>query len=572
MKKLRIAALVAALLLTVTALAGCDKLKIDDVKADPIKYVTDGMALTLDGTPFANITEAAKKGSYQIALSGEDFYSDAKLYLDTEAAKGSVEFEMEAPSEYDIDEETGELTTVATEKVALDAYYADKKIVIKSDLLNDYAGTDAIGLDMSVTEEDFKASALYDALLSMAGITEDDLAETESAINVGDITKAFSDYVNAVAEIGKNSLEFGEIAEEVIDIDGKEVKTVAVPFTVKEDIYDSIFDEAINMVKAVSKAMGEEMSEDQLADTKAIMEKSLPEYKAGGKYYLSAKTGAVVKETADVEVMLKVEEDVATTFKTKSEMTYGADPTDAFLPAVNLEMDVDGEKLTVSGKSSVTDGKFVFDGEVKVDAEADEDDTNGTFKFELASDGKFDLTLKDDAEDMTVSGTFTSDETKTELTIDLSTAYGEDEAAEITDIKLVITAGEEVPALPEYKDILDMTEEDLAPIISMLAMTGGTDTYEMTVEDYYYELTYYFDQTVLDASLDDYASQGYATRDDMICDTYIAVAMDELKVYMDEASINGSVTAMVNGGYSYKEIADSLYQMLTAYWMTDIEY
>ena len=100
MKKLRIYAIIVALILTITALASCDTLKLEDVQADPLKYVTDGADLTFGSTPFADISLDQDKVSYQLGVDGENEHLDLALYLDMVAMKGAFDLAMENTYSY----------------------------------------------------------------------------------------------------------------------------------------------------------------------------------------------------------------------------------------------------------------------------------------------------------------------------------------------------------------------------------------------------------------------------------------------------------------------------------------
>ncbi len=583
MKKFRIAAIIMALFMVLASLAACgEKLNVETVNADPMTYINEGMKLTLDGTPFAKLVDPSDKAAFDIKIDSEETKIDLSLALDAAAMKGAMELEYEAPESYEFDEETGEETPVGSAKNSFAAYYADKQLAIKTDLLKDYLGTDSVGVDFGMTKEELKETELYKALVNILGITEEDFSELETAVDFEAVKKAINGYIDDIKKISTEEFTVGEATEETLVIGETEVKTIVVPLTYNEKTMDNIVGETMQMLTDIIGAVkeeyleGSEMTEDDIKEALKEATELMPEMKQTVKYYLSAKTGALVKITTENETKSEDELGETVVTKTNFEIVFGADPTAAFLPTFTATNNSNGNKLTVDGKSSVVDGKFVLEGNLAYDEkEEDEGDGSLTYKFELGTDGAYTLTLTNTSKDaekddvVVITGTLKATDNGIEFSADLRKAYDEEIAGDdITDIKLTVTLGQDVPAMPEYKNIFDFKEEDLGFLEDMMGM-GGNAEYSYA-EDCYYNVMYYAetDEATLDAYLSKYAENGFASEEDYLFATYANYVYADLVANFGvaESQLDAIVQNVANEGGTYEDIAlaldDVYYQMM----------
>ena len=134
MKKIKYLALVVAILMLATSLVGCNKIKLDDVKADPAAYVADAAELTLGNSPFAFLNEQQNKVKLDLFAKGEGTDMSGSVYFDLEGNK------------YSVDADLGDMLGTG-EDTSFAAYFADKQLVVKSGLLESVLGTDAVGIN-----------------------------------------------------------------------------------------------------------------------------------------------------------------------------------------------------------------------------------------------------------------------------------------------------------------------------------------------------------------------------------------------------------------------------------------
>ena len=594
MKKLRIAAIIVALILTVTALASCDTLKLEDVQADPMKYVTDGADLTFGTTPFADISLDQDKVSYQLGIDGENDHLDLALYLDMATVKGAFDLAFEGTTSYTDDngEEISE-----KEETKLSAYYADKQIAVKTDLLKDLLDYDSVGIDLGITKDEFKETALFDVLLSLTEMTEEDfekeLKEAEEAINIEKLKEDISKYIEDIKKLYNEQYEVTGVTEESLTIEEKEYKVIVVAAKVNEKLYDDMVGETVELITGLADTLNEKVegytgyTEEDIKEMLESISDTMPDISGTIKYYLSAKTGALLKITGDTKTVTKDENDEKSTTETKYDVMFGAQPEVLFLPSFVYETKTDVDSFYLDGKSSVVDGKFVLEGIGDYEdenTEEDKDETEDTYKFVIDKEGAYTLTFTDEDGDYDVTGKFECTESKIALTADVTelnnmeddeeATEGEDDIVDldtdvITDISLVITFGEDVPAMPEYKNILDFTEEDISPILDMLGMGAAPgasyDDMFRTELMYYLEL----DEAELADYLSKYAEFEFDNEQDYLYASYADCVYMDLVYYceVDKAKVDAVVNSVTSVGGSYYDLAVTMYDsyfMLTA--------
>ena len=552
MKKIRILALVAVLIISMLTFSGCNKLKLGDVRADPMKYVQEGMDLTLGSTPFLKLGDNAANSAYSLKITGEETNLDGTFYLDTANKKAALEASFDYAVDYNYDEETDTFEAV-TEKMDVGAYYADNELVLSSPLLEDYIHYDALGINFNSIEENFKGSDLYNSLLSMLGLTEEDLQAAEGSVDMDKLKKSLENYVETVSKAAKEAIVVDEVTEETLKLDETEIKTIVVSTKLNEKYYDNLIGETVKLVEEINAAnpMAEQMSEDDIKAALEGLDENIPEISTKEKYYLSSKTGAVVKITATQDTEIKVDESENSITKSEMEINFGADPTKSFLPSINYKTTADGETVNITAKSSFTDGKFIIEGKVELPEEED----GGDFKLSIDTNGKYTLELIDSDGTITLPGTYTNDEKKFTLSIDLTDGYEEDDVVDIKTIELSIEYGKEVPAAPEHKDILELTEEDLAFIADLVAPEPSG------AELYYYELYSYLDYETLDSMLASYEGYGYNNSEDMVVDLYITYTYQDLisSGLVDQAELDADIDEITSNGGTNADIADYLY-------------
>ena len=459
MKNIKFLALIMALLMVATALVGCGKkLTVEDVKADPMSYVTDGLELTFDKTPLADFFSEGDYNGISAEITAPDFYGEGGFIVDEEAKKATFDFAA------------GESKDAA--EISGGIFYDNKKVVIQSELLTELLGTDSIGVDLGMTLEDVKASNLYNALVGLTGMDketfEKELDKILSVIDVDAAKKLITDYVATIETLAKDSEKAAEVAEEVLTIGDEEIETIVV--TVKEDgaLIDSVIEETGKLAKALVALAGEYAEGVVSAEDidAAIAEAKPPVTTGTTKYYIAAKSAAVVKISGETKTG-EGEESTSTKFN----VDFGAHPVNEFLPKFDLEVVSDGVKVNAKGETKIEDAKFILDASAKVDGEDEEIKA----QFVLENEKTYTATLTAGEEKYTVRGEFITEANGKVVKAEILDP--EDGKSTLASVEIAVAEGVKVPDLPKYKNLFDFNEEDLSGIFGSLMM-GGMDSYE----------------------------------------------------------------------------------------------
>jgi len=532
MKKISVFMFVLVLLLTSILLTSCGGIGLSDVQEDPFAYLEKGVKLTFSNTPFAPLLEKdGKQILADISVEEGENLLQAKVALDQESAK----FYLDGKYKEVFDAEEG----AENMEMDLALWFADNKFVVKNEFLKELFGSDTIGIDFNATKDTVKNSSLYQAVLSALDMNAAELTE-EQKTALQAIENEIDTLISKIKEILKNTTVLDGVAEEKITVGEKELETITVSLKLKDKYMEEIANALVAFANGINEAMG---SEDAISSE----DLSLPKMSSSQKYYLAKESGALVR--AEMISSTKVSEtevsDAVETI-TSFSLDFGADPQKQFLPAFTYELTSNEINTEIRGTSSQKDGKFVMTMTVKEDEEE-----VGDLVFTMEKDGNFTMTVSDEEEEQTVAGTLKNEDGALVFT---STVPSEEDGGEDTKVTLKLRASAEIPAVPEFKDLLTLTEDDLA--VLMEAFGAGSVDYASV---YYNQLLYYTNTTEdqLDALLDDFANQGYASREDYIYASYAQYAYQDLVTNsgVSSAELDQYLNTVVNENSSYLELA-----------------
>lgn len=537
MKKISLIFVVLVLLLSSILLTSCGGIKLAKVQEEPLRYVEEGTKLTLSGTVLSPLTEDTKKASLELLMEeeGEDAERfEIKSFLDSEKDTFYGYAKIKTANGLDGASETAEYD--------LSLWLVEKKLVVKSEMLKDVFGTDSVGIDLATSEEDLKESSLYQLLVTMLGIDGEGANEEDKTV-LQAIDAELTEFINKVNEVLEHPVVVEEVKEENVTVEGKEVAAISVKTKVSQTVYDGIFDGAVSLINGLYDALGQDV-------TVSKEDMAIPEISASTKYYLAKDSGALIREEVETVTATPASDDAEETRSTVSYwIDFGADPTKKFLPAFSFETKTDDvSNLIVTGSSSYEDAKLVLSlsGKAK-----DEDETVITLSF--AADGTFTATSSES--EGTVTGTLKSEEGSIILTANIPADEELDEKA--CKVEMKISTKAEVPALPEYKDILSLTEDDLAGLLESLGL-GPVDY----AEQYYNELLYYLNvtETELDTLLADYANYGYSTKEDYIYVSYAQCVYQDMitNCGVSQTVLDQYLNTNVDENASFLELAQAM--------------
>ncbi|MBE6588376.1 MAG: hypothetical protein E7647_08195 [Ruminococcaceae bacterium] len=573
MKKFRIFAMVLMLFVAIAVFTGCNKLKTEDVEKDPVNYVMEGSKLTLSESEFSPVIDPKDKIAYELKLKGEGQSSNIGLYLDTKEQKGSVDISSKTSYASDFGDES------YSQETNIDAaiFYEDKKIVVKSEMLEDVIGTDAVGLDLGFTYDELKESGIWELLEQFGAITEESTGAIETLLESDGLTKLFTGYVEGLQKLAEEQYEVGEVEETTVKIGDKEIKAIAVSMSVNEDIYADIMEKTGDLLVKLSNLIGEEMTEEDKEALMSTLNDSIPEMSGDYTYYLSKKTGALIKMEAETKSETTLEfmgESETEKSECSFEIVFGEDPTEKLLPSFTLEYSQKSEyvdnTIKIEAESREEDGKFIMEGKGTAESDGEKSTTELTFEYE---NGEFTLSGKDDDDnEYEISGEIESSENEFKVKLDLSKAYGEDEDlyGVPTEIELSVTYGEDVPKLPEYKDILDFTVEDLSMLLGGVDPDFGYDAdydEDISIDDYDelfkldMELYLETDADGVAAELAKYAENGFESEEEYLYYLFVVYTYADLTTNYGagEAAIDEFMNDIKNNGGTTYDIAVALY-------------
>ncbi len=519
MKRTGLIALLALALAALFLLSGCgEKLTVKKVEADPVAYLEEGGRLSLQNTPLAFLSDqpAGDGIGGEWSVSAKGFSALLSFAADSAAGKGSLDLNVKMPADA--------VAEGAPEKIEGSLFFDGGKLVLKSGLLGDFFGTETVGLDLAGLE-DLKNTGTFRSFLALTGMTEEELeAQLGSFDEAGlkelkdklkEAYEKLGEFVEKVRAFSADMYEVTGVTEGTVTFDGKEIKTVVVAYAVRENYYRDfmkIFEDLFNELKAVfpSEEAEEESGisfADDLFDGLSIS--------VSGKAYLSAKTGALLRDVSEVKMTGDGEE---ITFST--DLFLGADPTTLPLPALDLRITAEGGEIRLQAVSSYADKKLTTDGTVTIRKNGEEEKEELSFRLEYAEDGAYTLTLTDktDGEEkektLTITGVFKKEGDG--LTWTANIEENEEHGIPAISLSVKLRFDAEIPAAPAYKDLLGLTEEDLTPLLAQFSEYFGEDSEEPEdVEDFesfadyaFYILTQYTDMD--DDALTAALTEGYA--------------------------------------------------------------
>ncbi|MBQ2780011.1 MAG: hypothetical protein IJF42_00420, partial [Clostridia bacterium] len=238
--------LTVLLALPLSLLTGCDAISVEDVKADPMKFVEDGFKLSIGNTPLAVLQNENDKMSVAVEGNFEGAELDFKLAMDELAKKCVLDLAFESESA----------------AFAGSMYYNGNAIAVKSDFLKDLFGTDTVGMDIHVTLESLKKSPLFLSLLEISGMSAEEFeASLKEVIDFEAFEKALKDLEKYIGELPEDFNKVTGVVEETVVIDGVELDTIVITSEWDKEAYEDAVKKLSDLMKDLTKAAGGEQTD-----------------------------------------------------------------------------------------------------------------------------------------------------------------------------------------------------------------------------------------------------------------------------------------------------------------------
>ncbi len=537
--------LTAVLLCMAILMTSCDALSVKKVEEDPTEQLMSSTSSTATNvvnsiSPLDPVKAALKKGLFEISYSNDEIGNISnRFYIDAEAKKAADIASVE----------------LMGEKIDLGIYGADSKLAVSSSLLGD----SAYGFDFTTLAEDAKNSEFW----ALVGTTY-----SEAEAQIGDLLDSLSGFSEKEDEIKKSLEDLKKevkkilnktdvsVSKDKVSVGGEDVKAILINYEFGKDTVNEIaglvIDWYADFMKAYTEMLPAGSSDIDLdpAEMKSSLADILDEVD-NLKFKLSF---ALNVKSADIMLFEGEMTGESDEGKAKAEVTvdFGKNPaeSDSFDAKMKLT-DVDGQEISAKATVKRTNDKDSFERKISLSAESDGESHSLEIGFKHDKESKnFSFCYTMDDEKAEVNGTLEYSDNDLSLVVEKIIINGEET---VLGIKLFVKAGEEVPAMPDFKNLATMSKDDytalgesvqqnVLPILNALGIpglgsSGGHHTinpdYDYDDEDPYdiyrnFDNTYDYDEDGDTGDDDDYAVWEYMNSllfgdgdDDFDWDSYI---------------------------------------------------
>lgn len=453
MKKKRILSMLLVVAMMTSLLTGCgSNVSLKDVEADPAMCVEEGLKKSLSLSPIGGLLDLEDPEAIAINVDATSIDNDEHVKFDTTIALKEVAMLCNLDLNMDGDEIKGSI-------------FIDKdNMAVKSELLKEFFDTSSVGIGLNDFANNLKASAWYKLLIVDSGLEEELKTADGETIDLQAIIDLYVDLLKEMDAISKECVEY-TVVEDVMTIDGKEIKGYKIDQTTSKDAAD-------RMAKAVEKFLNDmigmvpaeedvEDIQDEIDEMMSEMTETINKMIEGTKtsYFIAKKGGAVLEMRYSSTMTMTdswSEEEITNT--SDLVISFGADPEKVFAPEFSIQVVEDDTKMSMTGKGvvDIQSKSFNLDMSMSIDYPEDYewiDDEKYDIKIALQQDGKYTLTMTDGEETHSLTGKFKIDGTKVQFSVD-----GNEEEHIDLNIEIAIDFGAKKPVAFEYEDLMKWDE------------------------------------------------------------------------------------------------------------------
>lgn len=371
------------------------------------------------------------------------------------------------------------------EELDLSVYLKDSAIALA---LPAVLGEGTYGVNLDTLASDLKDSAVwalmgtsYEEYASQSGLDMDALADsvTGAMDSVGELEAA-------IEEAAKNIKV--ESAEGKAVVYGTEVDAIIITTSLTTADVKAVLDAAINWLETKLAQEGDaeldSVQSDPLAEMKDALNEAFAEVDLEfvitanihpeTEYLMSCAVnmaGTVDGDAGEMSMELVLGVDPTTSDRYTQSVSFGAEGEEPEMMEAVLTRQLgeseDVYTLSVSAiESEETTGGATFEA-TKV--------FSGSFTYNKESH-EFVINVEADGEETGITGKFQSDEDSLELYIDTVESYSEEMEVDIS-VTLEVIDASELPEMPEYTNILQMTEEELSDLMEQFSGSAESEEY-----------------------------------------------------------------------------------------------
>lgn len=484
------ATLIALVLCMAMVLTGCNGtgMSAKEVSKDPQKQVTESMQKTMDTIGFEIgdvLAKAMEKGEITIEL-GEDIKNT--LYTNAEKKQYANHLFIK-------DQDSGQ-------EVEMDFFYKDKEVAIMAPA---FFGEGAYGVNLNNFKKDLKDSILLDMM------------ETDYDTFMDENEEAFDQLMELLDELGKSEnksllelkAEIDKVMKKVqisvadgeIEIDGAKVKVVNVTYAMTTDhireLVEVFFDWYGNQMKEFEEMFASEdtdmsdmieiETDIDIEEMREELEEALEEIEGTCNIVFSINVENEYVSMIKVDMDGEVDEEKASIDMT---FTLGADPSKSNKKSIVVEMtNPDGEKAELSFVYEIIKNEGnKQEIEITLETKGLDEDSKMEINIEYDKNSKeFKLTAEADDSELEIEGEYERTDKMLSIEIESVSVDGEEEKVGLKFVAKV-TDGKSMPDMPEYTNLLKMSEEDFVELAEKIEELAGAfePSYPEYPDDPYY--------------------------------------------------------------------------------------
>ena len=367
-------------------------------------------------------------------------------------------------------------------QMELGIYANDEELVLTMpDVLDD-----AYGISYETLLQDLENSELwtllgvdYDEVKSEIEPMLEDLLKQDADDSVEEMEQLIEDVLSSVDR---------KVTEGKVTVDGETVDAVIVTYSMDQDDMLKMLDSFCVWYEKYMEsfaALDIEEAMDEFDDAVAEVETALKEADLTVELVvnINAETGYIMTAKGVLEGTVEDEEGTAIL-----ELDLGLDASKSDKFTLKATEIADGEEMDVFQvilKRDIADAEVAYELSVRAAGMT-------VFRMDLTYDkdtNAYGIEMEMDEEKFSANGTFEATDSKLALTVDTLTSYGEETELNLELILENITA-EDIPAMPKYKNILKLTQDDLIDVITKLGETFGGASAEPDIDLDDYEVVF----------------------------------------------------------------------------------
>lgn len=373
-----------------------------------------------------------------------------------------------------------------TEEYSIDLYKRGSEFAIRSSAL----GGSTYGVDLSTAGEDLKDSAIwtilgtdYDTFMSEYSVILDGVLAMVEGMDMQKFEKEANDFAANLSAALKDVEVTSE--ETMVDIDGKKVPAINVTFNLTEEDLEAVIAVCLDTIKAATGdivatlatiddmeySSSDEIVDELFDEIKTELEALLAEVNIHADLSVSINPDTGYAMCISMDGAMDVLDEAMKECQTVDvdvAIVFGEDPTTSNHSYVEVQLTADEESISFGIDLETRSEGDIRTTELKVFVDVDAEEHEFIVKIEHdAKENTYRAAALADKEELgAIEGEYELTDNCFVLSVDSLTLLGETETiglrivAEATDVL-------DMPEMPDYTNILTMSEEEWATLMAV---------------------------------------------------------------------------------------------------------